>query len=1126
MRPSAASPLHSRFMLSTRQLGSPHEESPQDDSQRSQVSGVQPMQDADIPDIYDGMEVVDDFADWAHSPGAASIQKQPSPINVSDSEVVRAGTRYRIGTPEDDELKSDSDQNEGAAGNDATDESESDEEELDRRRLKALRRMMPAFMIKKMFGVQPPPQTKASPRRRSISTASPAESSDDEGPLVPGRSKVIRRPNTTQAPIQIKGDSESSEEDSSRDAKNHTIVLSSDSEAFGVDSERSDDHEGESDNGHPGDLFDEDALGRYQPTRKREDLIDRMLSRTRNDGSRKTRKKHRRSGRTHSGSEPAAKLRKSGLDVNIPSSRSRIGGRQTRLPFSSIPTDQDHDYHVDQGNFVDISADEHDEHSVPGEIQLDEVVIEQPKKLTKKQRREAALRKQLFTVNAGHKAVGNGRKKGFIQIDIEDEAFRAALAPVRPRPERTEQAPRRIFKKSDSGTRSTAAKVTKRQVSLKQTSLHDFPHHDDGVLVDVDRLSYGDDHHVLGEQQAWQDDEATQGITKLTVDFGISAVPPGVRFGPSTYLGKYQLHDLITSINGEGETRAPLPYSDLDNINLRSDMTPDQLSEALDVTVNVLYEWLNADNPEEESVETMVSKPKRHDALMFALSETCIWIFVHSDEMGRKQLQLAMSDFFRRLRECIQDSIAKLDMRRRLSSTKIFSVLWFNANLSSRWFVTNKRINLGVSDSWTNAVELLIDHLMDFDLQKVLEDIHQAGDLIEGDTVQVRVAELWICLIHFLPFMSTAMEGTVQQDQVFWTFVQRALKELELNGRPDLENSEFQWKLLFGLSALGQFTRNGIATTSNNLSASWEVVATALDSIKLVHTLADDKLPFTALRKRDHYVRMVVARCYLLGTRWQWSMRDAYVMFNKLVEIFKSRKFGNLLSEESDFPAFLRYSNLQMLTELRKSDSAFGLFLKLVVLAGRCKDCGSELVQRVNARLRKLLSLTVPLSGVPFNRVSPPLGQELSMLYNRFSSIIVAIYLEPTAINLRSRLVQARRYVIFSEADWKSRQACIRALMYTAILSRYLELPLDEPLAWLEEMVDALLRDYDEAEKALKVPGNKLAANTASDSKNKIVLTIQLLLGCVRKILETSSMDPDAPLSAQYPPLGLINARK
>ena len=114
------------------------------------------------------------------------------------------------------------------------------------------------------------------------------------------------------------------------------------------------------------------------------------------------------------------------------------------------------------------------------------------------------------------------------------------------------------------------------------------------------------------------------------------------------------------------------------------------------------------------------------------------------------------------------------------------------------------------------------------------------------------------------------------------------------------------------------------------------------------------------------------------------------------------------------------------------------------------------------------------------------------MLYNRLSSIIIAIYLDPNTANANSRIAQARRYVAFRDADLSTRRASIRGMMHFAMISYRLQLPLALTLEWISEATDVLLDEY----RALSPNDTQL------ELKNRIVLTLQLLIGSLRRILE------------------------
>ncbi|THH01826.1 hypothetical protein EW026_g939 [Hermanssonia centrifuga] len=115
------------------------------------------------------------------------------------------------------------------------------------------------------------------------------------------------------------------------------------------------------------------------------------------------------------------------------------------------------------------------------------------------------------------------------------------------------------------------------------------------------------------------------------------------------------------------------------------------------------------------------------------------------------------------------------------------------------------------------------------------------------------------------------------------------------------------------------------------------------------------------------------------------------------------------MDEAADFPKFMRDNDLQKLSE--QKGTAFTLFLKLVVLAAKESSSEGEdgVVRALPASVRKILSLAVPVGSIPFKKAVEATPQEFSMLYNRFSAIAVAIYLEPTVSNLNNRLLQMRR---------------------------------------------------------------------------------------------------------------------
>ena len=87
---------------------------------------------------------------------------------------------------------------------------------------------------------------------------------------------------------------------------------------------------------------------------------------------------------------------------------------------------------------------------------------------------------------------------------------------------------------------------------------------------------------------------------------------------------------------------------------------------------------------------------------------------------------------------------------------------------------------------------------------------------------------------------------------------------------------------------------------------------------------------------------------------------------------------------------------------------------------------------------------------------------------------------------------------------------------------RYRRLPLDDVLSWLAEMTDILVDEYRD----IDAPANKLNGNQPSNvARQRAMFSIQVLLGSVRRIIETSNIDATQP-QKQYPEPALLNGRK
>ncbi|CCL98524.1 uncharacterized protein FIBRA_00523 [Fibroporia radiculosa] len=607
-------------------------------------------------------------------------------------------------------------------------------------------------------------------------------------------------------------------------------------------------------------------------------------------------------------------------------------------------------------------------------------------------------------------------------------------------------------------------------------------------------------------EQAHQDD---LDLHRVTLDFDVPVLPSGIPFGPDTYLGKGHLHDLITFLSDAHDISRPTSCSLL-GVRLHSEMSTQDFAACLEQVSDRAQDLITRRAPiEGEQV-------RQWRILLHSLNSHMVWLFRAAEDDDYVALSSAMDRQVGRLRAVVEEPTEVIP-EDEVPYLLVYEIHWFTLEAAFRMFVCHRRRHGQLCDVslLRQRLRVLIRQLWDFGFRNLLDPFNGADEnALPDESMSRRVSELWVCIIHLINAGATTLQDSLDQPSEiisFWRTYTDFVREAIAPRRDisELVISESVWRSIFTLCSLSQFSVQGITTSLPRLGASWELVMIALDRIRLgVDLVVDAKLSKRSLQKRDEYIRLMVARCLVLNRKWRWTLDDAWILFNRLLDIFKSRRFANLLDEPSDFPSFLRHSNLQLLSENKRSDTAFTLFLKLVVQAANDNRTQADQPGQIPPRVKKLLSLCVPVGSVPFTKVTPPTKHELSMLYNRFSAVAVALYLEPTTANLKFRLANARRYVNFHDTDNETRRACIRGLMHFAILLQHLSLPLDELLDWLAEMTSCLIDEHQDPQ-------------SAGYSKSWIVVSIQMLLGCVRRIIETPLMG-SMQNKLQYPEPALL----
>ena len=555
-------------------------------------------------------------------------------------------------------------------------------------------------------------------------------------------------------------------------------------------------------------------------------------------------------------------------------------------------------------------------------------------------------------------------------------------------------------------------------------------------------------------------------------------LPPNISFGPNTYLGRGWLRDLLTELSGQ-DVVVPPPFL-IKDVELNSMMDVGDFAKVFVSTVDRLLTTLQVG-----TAKLMVDWDEWQNTL-HPLFRLFTWMVSGGYSITEPLRKDALERAFR--------LATYLDMElERTSTTETKAFL-----LTVRWvsFELLLRVH-GVSGSipLLTLSTALVQHLFQPAFLKPAASAFPEPTVIEKLDSSQQLFQVWICLFHTLEhlakwFHEPTGDGVVSSNiHPVWQLARSAWESEKLS---DLDASEKLWSSIFNICAVSQFSPLGISSEVPRLSACWDMVLLGLRRIRLVTGQANDSsIPRRRAIKRDQYIRLLFSRCFFLRKPWLWNLKDASALFGLLSDVFKNRKFSNLNGEASDFPSFVRHDDMSLLSEYRSSDTAFGLFLKLAVLA--VKDM-REVVGDLGLplKLRKLMSVLIPVGSVPFTKDTPPTSQELSMLYNRLSSIIIAIYLDPNTANANSRIAQARRYVAFRDADLSTRRASIRGMMHFAMISYRLQLPLALTLEWISEATDVLLDEY----RALSPNDTQL------ELKNRIVLTLQLLIGSLRRILE------------------------
>lgn len=994
----------------------------------------------------------------------------------------------------------------------------------DRKRLKALQHMMPAHMALQLVKGD---QKKITAAKRQQSAAAPSNSEMESGPLPPGKTRV--RLGERGRDAEIRGDTESSDpEPSAADRRglmfsapesdsddivaspkdhrkretvpHHTTYISDDT----LEEESSDD---EVDDAKIDAWFRhrqhsaETASTRHSGRLRDQGLVDYMLTKTRTVGgsgrnkerkktiSRTTTEPRARAGHIHVVTAGARRERQTLLSFSKQEKQTK-GANGIHRPRSSkkSPVDQ----------MSEIFGNEIESNNNWGDEKYSTLLA-----AGKKKAKKTKIIPGLHTFTSHNTRITSGRRgfRNAITIEAEDEGLYQALVPSREPGKDARSAP-------------TRRKPKLRPMETGDTHVDSYAPAD--ANIDCDHPAKHNRDNVPYSTRHRRD---------IKADFDIPFLPSGIAFQPHTYIGKGLLHELVNVVSGDDNIVVPNSYS-AHGIELGPATTPSHLATSFPLITHGLLSFIfgPADNL---TTETM----HHWESIMRVVCQLLSWVPANSTMEECVLLATSLQEQVLRLINDIDHKEGAFGHDGVPMNAMVLTCYWFAIEALVRFSCSVQKNQVGLTFDAKNLVKymlLLARRLSAYNLERTLNAVITSHNGLDTTLVPERAAELWICLFHLVSNCDVVMpdDSKPAHTHAFWRITHLTLQHDE--GFPDsgLEASENTWRTIFSLCALAQFSVHGMTTSVCRLPASWDLVAFALKQIRLAaEPEKDRKLSERSIDKRDDYIWIIASRCFILNNRWQWRLDDASAMFNQLVDIFRSRRFANLRKEPSDFPSFMLHNDLHLLSKYQPSDTAFELFLKLIVQAAQDSvphgDANAE--RTISSKLKKLLSLAIPVGSVPFTKDTPPSTYELSMLYNRLSAIAVAIYLDSSAANAKFRIGYARRYVSFKNADIDTRLACIRGMMYFAIIMRYRHLPLDEVLSWLAEMTDTLVDEYQEIDSSIDKTGG---GQPPVALRNRAVLAVQVLLGSLRYIIEAPNIDPMQPQKSLYPEPILLDGRE
>lgn len=617
--------------------------------------------------------------------------------------------------------------------------------------------------------------------------------------------------------------------------------------------------------------------------------------------------------------------------------------------------------------------------------------------------------------------------------------------------------------------------------------------------VAVDAASSSHDDIYVQESSDLPDLDASIEISlHSALAFGMKRTREGFQLPETSWLMQGRLLDLVNILSGRSSASRPLPFH-ASGIRFDPSIPIPEFQVQIPTICDLLYEAAFDNGPE---AQAQLHNLTRYVCLYVSWSvetgnEDCVDVLNHV----KGQVVLLM--------ERIEEELNLKQISGKQFTLELFSIHWFAVEVSNRIACAILALEQReapstfiLSDATADRFAIsLMSRLFEFGIRRSCLAFHDAP---RADPLSLYTLELWVALIQINLLDPSATEVNKDSSDVFWKQVVRGLDRSTRPFTSVVHETEFIFASIFCLCSISSIDALGLGTDRRRLASYWPIVCRALSLIDLSQTIGKDKkVPQATLVAKDTYTGMLFARCNVLAFRWDWSLADQdefKQLFDILRGALKGRRFMNLLHEQSEFPRFITYRNLDLLRRFEAKDSIQTILIKL--LFKKLQDAGEDIQTS-----RKWISMLATASVLEYTRDKPPTQKDLSALFNQLTIKIILFFVAPNLPNAQAQIGSCKKTIDFKVADQRSRQICIRTAMIFGRLHRHYGLPIQVPIAWITEMCLNLIEELARGRTTF-----------TSHQLKEISMLCALSIASVRDVLLSNTMDDDqTPLEPIFP---------